>query len=112
MGIFDFFRKNKETEEKFSEIKVQGEGLNILYFTKEVEKVNKELFKNSFKFDEINNLIINNHEAIRIVRVPNKKEILLAVNDENGNLSLGITIFSSAKINFTDVTALESKYKF
>lgn len=112
MGIFDFFRKNKETEEKFSEIKVQGEGLNILYFTKEVEKVNKELFKNAFKFDEINNLIINNHEAIRIVRVPNKKEILLAVNDENGNLSLGITIFSSAKINFTDVTALESKYKF
>lgn len=112
MGIFDFFRKNKETEEKFSEIKVQGKGLNILYFTKEVEKVNKELFKNAFKFDEINNLIINNHEAIRIVRVPNKKEILLAVNDENGNLSLGITIFSSAKINFTDVTALESKYKF
>ena len=97
---------------KLGIMKIQGEGLNILYFTKEVEKVNKELFKNAFKFDEINNLIINNHEALRIVRVPNKKEILLAVNDENGNLVLGVTILSSVKINFTDVTALESKYKF
>lgn len=97
---------------KLGTMKIQGEGLNILYFTKEVEKVNEELFKNAFKFDEINNLIINNHEAIKIVKVSNKKEILLAVNDKNGNLALGITIFSSVKIDFTDVTALESKYKF
>lgn len=96
---------------KLGTMKIQGDGLNILYFTKKIEKVNKELFKSAFKFDEIGDLIITNHEAIRIIRVPNKKEILLAVNDENGNIALGITIFSSVKINFTDVVALESKYK-
>ncbi len=96
---------------KLSTMKIQGDGLNILYFTKEVEKVNKELFKNAFKFDDMIDLIINNHEAIKIVRIPNKKEILLAINDENGNLALGVTVFSSVKIDFTDITTLESKYK-
>ena len=94
---------------KLSTMKIQGDGLNILYFTKEVEKVNKELFKNAFKFDDMIDLIINNHEAIKIVRIPNKKEILLAVNDENGNLA--VTVFSSVKIDFTDITTLELKYK-
>lgn len=96
---------------KLSTMKIQGDGLNILYFTKEVEKVNKKLFKNAFKFDDMIDLIINNHEAIKIIRIPNKKEILLAINDENGNLALGVTVFSSVKIDFTDITVLESKYR-
>lgn len=96
---------------KLGTMKIQGDGLNILYFTKEVEKVNKELFKSAFKFDEIGDLIITSHEAIRIVRVPNKKEILLVVNDKDSNLALGVTIFSSVKIEFTDIRILESKYR-
>ena len=96
---------------KLGTMKIQGDGLNILYFTKEVEKVNKELFKSAFKFDEIGDLIITSHEAIRIVRVPNKKEILLAVNDKDGNLALGVTVFSLVKIEFTDIRILESKYR-
>lgn len=96
---------------KFCTMKIQGDGLNILYFTKEVEKINKELFKSTFKFDEMNDLIINNHEAIRIVKTPNKKETLLAINDKNGNLALVVTIFSSMKINFTNITDLEIKYR-
>lgn len=74
--------------------------INILYFIKEIEKVNKELFKNTFKFDEINNLIINSHKAIRIVRISNKREIILVINDKNYNLALEITVFSSVKIKF------------
>lgn len=74
--------------------------INILYFVKEIEKVNKELFKNTFKFDEINNLIINSHKAIRIVRISNKREIILVINDKNYNLALEITVFSSVKIKF------------
>lgn len=96
---------------KLGTMKIQGDGLNILYFTKEVEKVNKELFKSAFKFDEIGDLIITSHEAIRIVRVLNKKEILLVVNDKDSNLALGVTIFSSVKIEFTDIRILESKYR-
>ena len=96
---------------KLGTMKIQGDGLNILYFTKEVEKVNKELFKSAFKFGEIGDLIITSHEAIRIVRVSNKKEILLVVNDKDSNLALGVTIFSSVKIEFTDIRILESKYR-
>ena len=96
---------------KLGTMKIQGDGLNILYFIKEVEKINKELFKNAFKFGKIGDLIITNHEAIRIVRVPNKKEILLVVNDKDSNLALGVTIFSSVKIEFTDIRILESKYR-
>lgn len=96
---------------KLGMMKIQGDGLNILYFTKEVEKVNKELFKNAFKFDDMIDLIINNHKAIKIIRIPNKKEILLAINDENGNLALGITILSSLKIEFTYIENIEKKYR-
>lgn len=96
---------------KLGTMKIQGDGLNILYFVKEVEKVNKELVKSAFKFDEMVDLTINNHKAIKIVRAPNKKEILLAINDENDNLALGITILSSLKIEFTDIEDIEKKYK-
>lgn len=44
MGIFDFFRKNKETEEKFSEIKEKD-------YTNEMIKENNEFYKEVENYD-------------------------------------------------------------
>lgn len=98
-------------ELKLNTMKIQGAGLNILKLMEIVKEINNDITKDIISLDDMMDTIINKHKAIKII-MPNNKEIRMAVNDKQGNLALGVTFLSIQKIEFKNVSDIESKYKF
>ena len=101
----------KEGKElKFETINVSGVGTKMIKFRDLAVKVNDSIANEIIEIDDMLDFNINSHEAIRIVSIPNNKEMLLSIRDKNGKLGLGITFLCLKKIEFTDIGNLERKY--
>lgn len=101
--------QNKENW-KLHSMKVQGVGLIVCDFLNTAYKVNENINKDIIEINDMEELIINEDDSIKIVSVPNKKEIRMAVYDSKNNLAIGVTFLSNQKIEFTDLDKFKSKY--
>lgn len=101
--------QNKENW-KLHSMKVQGVGLIVCDFLNTAYKVNENINKDIIEINDMKELIINEDDSIKIVSVPNKKEIRMAIYDSKSNLAIGVTFLSKQKIEFTDLDKFKSKY--
>lgn len=101
--------QNKENW-KLHSMKVQGVGLIVCDFLNTAYKVNENINKDIIDINDMEELIINEDDSIKIVSVPNKKEIRMAIYDSKSNLAIGVTFLSKQKIEFIDVGDFKTKY--
>ena len=101
--------KNKENW-KLHSMKVQGVGLIVCDFLNTAYKVNENINKDIIDINDMEELIINEDDSIKIISVPNKKEIRMAIYDSKSNLAIGVTFLSKQKIEFIDVGDFKTKY--
>lgn len=83
---------------KFNTIKIYGMGLIINKFIQIIFKINPNITKDIIEIDDMMDIAISEHEGIKIMPMPNNKEIRLAVYNKNGNFELGITLFTVKKL--------------
>lgn len=91
-------------------MKVQGVGVIVCELLNTVHRINKNISKSIMEINDMEELVINKHKGIKIIDIPNKKELKMAIYDHKNNLALGITFLSKQKINFTDMEKLRKKY--
>lgn len=101
--------QNKENW-KLHSMRVQGVGLIVCDFLNTAYKVNENINKDIIDINDMEELIINEDDFIKIISIPNKKEIRMAIYDSKSNLAIGITFLSKQKIEFIDVGDFKTKY--
>ena len=102
--------QNKENW-KLHSMRVQGVGLIVCDFLNTAYKVNENINKNIIDINDMEELIINEDDFIKIISIPNKKEIRMAIYDSKNNLAIGVSFLSKQKIEFIDVGDFKDKYK-
>ena len=101
--------QNKENW-KLHSMRVQGVGLIVCDFLNTAYKVNENINKDIIDVNDMEELIINEEDSIKIINIPNKKEIRMAIYDSKSNLAIGVTFLSKQKIEFIDVGDFKTKY--
>ena len=89
---------------------IHGMGLIMPKFMDMIFKTNPSITKKTIEIDDMMDIIINEHENIKITSIPNNKEVRLIIYDKAGNISLGITLLSMQKVEITDISKIEAKY--
>lgn len=90
-------------------MKIQGVGPIVCQMMEEAFSMNKSLTRRHINLDDFCDLDMSNHNSIKIVDI-GKKEMKVALYDENENLQIGITFVSLEKIVPTDLKSLFNKY--